>query len=433
MLRPVLAILIFLLTLYLVIAKPRGLNDGVSALIGAGLALVTGVIGLGDVVTVAHLVWDATFALIAIVVVSTILDGAGFFRWAALKVAQRAGGSGKAIFLAIILLGALVSSLFTNDATVLILTPIVYELLVALGFAPVQMLPYLVACGFVADAMSIPLAVSNLTNMIAARQFGLDFARYALVMLLPSLCALAATILVLRLYYRRQIPAGYDRGALPDPQSAIRDPFLFRVGTIVLGAMVVAFFLNSFWHFPVSFVPATGAVVLLLATQRNRVVEPVAVLKGAPWQVILFASGMFLVVFGLASSGLTVLVAVGLARLAAWGHGPLVLGTGALVAALSAALNNLPAVMVGGLGIQAGPSLVGPLREAAVMANVIGADIGPKLTPIGSLATLIWLYFLAKKGLKVTWGEYFKVGLVITPPVLLAALLGLWGALTLLG
>jgi arsenical pump membrane protein len=105
---------------------------------------------------------------------------------------------------------------------------------------------------------------------------------------------------------------------------------------------------------------------------------------------------------------------------------------GGLVAALSALLNNLPAVMVGGLGIQAGGTLTGPFREAAVLASVIGADIGPKLTPIGSLATLIWLYFLGKKGLKITWGEYFKVGLVITPPVLLAALLGLWGALALL-
>jgi arsenical pump membrane protein len=430
MLRPVLAVLIFLLTLYLVIAKPRNLNDGVSALLGAALSLLTGVIGLSDVLTVVHLVWDATFALIAIVVVSTVLDGAGFFRWAALQVARRAGGSGRAIFRAIILLGALVSTLFTNDATVLILTPIVYELLVALGFSPRQMLPYLVACGFVADAMSIPLAVSNLTNMIAARQFGLDFARYALLMLLPALATLAATLLVLRLYYRRELPDGYDRGALPDPASAIHDPFLFRVGAGVLALMVLAFFLNSLWHFPVSFVIAAGAVVLLLATRRNRVVEPLAVLRGAPWHVILFASGMFLVVFGLAASGLTHLLAAGLTQLAGFGHGALVLGTGSLVALLSAGLNNLPAVMVGGLAIQAGHQ-VGPLQEAAVLANVIGADIGPKLTPIGSLATLIWLYFLGKKGIKITWAQYFKVGLVITPPVLIAALLGLWGALAL--
>lgn len=428
--RPVLAVLIFLFTLYLVIAKPRNLNDGVAALLGAALALLTGVIGLGDILTVAHLVWDATFALIAIVIVSTVLDGAGFFRWAALQMASRAGGTGRAIFVAIILLGALVSALFTNDATVLILTPIVYELLVALGFSARQMLPYLVACGFVADAMSIPLAVSNLTNMIAARQFGLLFSRYALLMLLPTLATLAATLLVLRLYYRRELPVGYDRGALPAPASAIRDPFLFKVGALVLLLMVAAFFLNSLWHFPVSFVIAAGALLLLLATQRNRVVAPIAVLKGAPWHVILFASGMFLVVFGLATSGLTDLLAGWVARLADTHHGALVLGTGGLVAVMSAGLNNLPAVMVGGLAIQAG-NLSAPLQEAAVLANVIGADIGPKLTPIGSLATLIWLYFLGQKGIKISWAEYFKVGLVITPPVLLAALLGLWGALSL--
>jgi arsenical pump membrane protein len=431
MLRPIFSVLIFLLTLSLVLVKPKNLNDGVAALFGAGLALLTGVIGFHDVVTVAHLVWDATFALIAIVVISTVLDGAGFFRWAALRVAQRAGGSGRAIFLAIILLGALVSALFTNDATVLILTPIVYELLAALGFSPRQMLPYLMACGFVADVASIPLAVSNLTNMIAARQFELSFARYALLMLLPTLATLTATVVVLLLYYRKEIPSGYDRGALPEPTAAIRDPFLFRVGGLVLGCMVIAFFLNSLWHFPVSFVIAAGAVILLLATRRNRVVEPVAVLKGAPWHVILFASGMFLVVFGLAQAGLTQLLAGWLQSLATRGQGALILGTGGLVALLSAVMNNLPAVMVGGLSIQiAGQTPA--LREVAVLANVIGSDIGPKMTPIGSLATLIWLYFLGRKGLKVSWRDYFKVGLVITPPVLLAALLGLWGAAVLL-
>lgn len=417
---------IFLLTLYLVIARPRNLDTGVAALAGAVLALLAGVITLADVKTVGGIVWDATFALIAIVIISVVLDQAGFFRWTALQMARRAGGNGRTIFMAVILLGAVVSTLFTNDATVLILTPIVFEMLTALGFDHRAILPYMMACGFVADAMSIPLVVSNLTNMIAARYFDLGFGRFALLMLLPSLACLAATALVLRWYYRREIPEVYDQTVVPEPASAIRDPFLFRVGAGVLGAMVVAFFLNStFLSLPVSFVIAGGAAVLLLATLKNRIVQPVLVLRQAPWHVVIFALGMYLVVYGLGNAGLTAWLAGLLAGLAEAGTGAAVIGTGSIVALLSSVMNNLPGVMLGSLAVSAA-GVTGPMREAMVLANVVGSDIGPKLTPIGSLATLIWLHSLQLKGMRITWQYYLKVGLVITPPVLLVSLAALW-------
>jgi arsenical pump membrane protein len=394
---------------------------------------VAGVITLADVTTVAGIVWDATFALIAIVIISVILDQAGFFRWAALLMARRAGGDGRAIFTAVILLGAFVSTLFTNDATVLILTPIVYEMLRALGFDDRMMLPYMMASGFVADAMSIPLAVSNLTNMITARYFAFPFARFAILMLIPSVVTLAATLLVLRWYYRREIPAAYDQSALPEPASAIRDPFLFKVGAAVLTGMVIAFFLNSArGSVPVSFVIATGAAVLLVASLKNRIIRPLQVLKGAPWHVVLFALGMYLVVYGMGNAGLTRWSADLLTRLGGLGMGWAILGTGVIVALFSSVMNNLPGVMLGVLAIGASGA-AGAMHDGMVLANVVGAGIGPKLTPIGSLATLIWMHNLQQKGLKITWPAYLRVGLVITPPVLLAALAALWGSMALLG
>lgn len=424
---------IFVLTLYLVLARPRNLDTGAAALIGAVLALMAGVITLADVRTVAGIVWDATFALIAIVVISVILDGAGFFRWAALLMARRAAGDGRAIFRSVILLGAVVSTLFTNDATVLILTPILYEMLSALGFDQRRILPYMMASGFVADAMSIPLAVSNLTNMITVRYFELDFGRYALLMLLPSLVCLFATYGVLRWHYRREIPERYDQLALPDPASAVRDPFLFRVGVWVLAAMIAAFFLNSVWvSLPVSFVIAAGAAVLLLATLRRRIVRPLAVLRQAPWHVVIFAIGMYLVVFGMGNAGLTRWTAELLERLLALGPFAAVVGTGLLIAILSSLMNNLPGVMLGCLALSSA-GISGLAGEGMILANVIGSDIGPKLTPIGSLATLIWLHGLRQKGMHITWLYYLKVGLVITPPVLIAALAALWVSLYLVG
>jgi len=424
---------IFVLTLYLVLARPRNLDAGLAALIGAMLALFAGVITLADVGTVAGIVWDATFALIAIVVISVVLDQAGLFRWAALQMARRAGGDGRSIFLAVILLGSVVSTLFTNDATVLILTPIVYEMLAALGFDHRMMLPYMIACGFVADSMSIPLAVSNLTNMITARYFALDFGRFALMMLIPTAVCLGATVVVLRWYYRRQIPARYDPAVLESPAEAIKDPFLFRVGLGVLGFMVLAFFLNStVMRLPVSFVIATGAMVLLLASMKNRIVKPLAVVRQAPWHVVIFALGMYLVVYGLGNAGLTGWSAALLDRLIALGPAAAVIGTGVLVALFSSLMNNLPGVMLGCLALAAAGA-TGAMREGMILANVIGSDIGPKLTPIGSLATLIWLHSLQMRGMKITWQYYLKVGLIITPPVLLAALGALWLSVRLLG
>lgn len=424
---------IFLFTLYLVLFRPRNIDTGVAALIGAVLALLLGVITLADVTTVAGIVWDATFALIAIVIISSLLEGAGFFHWAALHIARLAGGDGRSIFVAVVVLGACVSTLFTNDATVLILTPILYEMLNALGFGKRAMLPYLMAAGFVADAMSIPLAVSNLTNMIVARYFHFPFARFALLMALPSVITLAATLLVLSWYFRREIPAAYDVAVLPPPASAVRDPFLFKAGVGVLGLMLLIFFLNSgLGSIPVSFVIAGGAVVLLLASLRNRVVKPVAVLKGAPWHVVLFALGMYLVVYGMGSAGLTRFSSGLLAQLAGLGLGPAVMGTGFLVTLLSGTMNNLPGVMLGAMAVDAAGA-TGLLKDGMVLASVIGAGIGPKLTPIGSLATLIWLHYLQGKGIRITWADYLRVGLVVTPPVLLAALLGLWATVALVG
>jgi len=422
---------IFAGTLFLVIRRPWNLNTGISAILGALLALLAGSITLVDVESVIGIVWDATLALVAIMVISALLEQAGFFRWAALHMARHAGGSGRELFVAVILLATAVSAFFTNDATVLIVTPIVLEMVEALGFGHRAFLPFAMACGFMADAMSIPLAVSNLTNMIVARYFDLSFARFALVMLLPSLACLGVTTAVLLWYYRRDIPRRVDSSGLAAPAGAIRDPFLFRVGVAVVCGMILAFLFNrTLIHVPTSVIMSAGALVLLLAAHRNRVVEPWRAIRQAPWHVVAFAVGMYLVVFALGKAGLTDLVVDLLQRFEAGGMGLTILGTGVVVALLSAAMNNLPGVLIGTLAVAAAGT-AGAIGEGMVMATVIGADIGPKLTPIGSLATLMWLHIIEGRGLAVPWGRYLRTALVITPPVLLATLAALWAALLL--
>lgn len=420
-----LALTIFLITLVFVIWQPRGLGIGWSALAGAAAALATGVIQPDDIPTVWHIVWDATFTFVALIIISLLLDEAGFFHWAALHVARWGGGRGRRLFPLVVLLGAAIAAVFANDGAALLLTPIVLAILLRLDFPPPAALAFIIACGFVADSTSLPLVISNLVNIVSANYFAVTFGRYAAVMVPVNLVSLAATLAVLGAYFQHVIPSTYPMAVLESPASAIRDRLVFRAAFPLLMILLLAYFITAPFDVPVSVVTCAGAAVLLLLARRGRVIGVRAVLAGAPWQIVLFSLGMYLVVYGLRNAGLTRELALGLTWLA--GHGPWVatLGTGFAAAVLSSVMNNMPSVLIGALSIQQAPDLSPLTRELMVYANVIGCDLGPKFTPIGSLATLLWLHVLAAKGQTITWGQYMKVGLIITPPVLLITLLAL--------
>lgn len=415
---------IFVLTLVLVIWQPRRLGIGWSALLGALVALCLGVVHVSDIPLVWHIVWNATATFIAVIIISLVLDEAGFFEWAALHVARWGGGRGRYLFALIVLLGAAVSALFANDGAALILTPIVMAMLVALGFRAAATLAFVMAAGFIADTASLPLVVSNLVNIVSADFFKIGFNQYASIMVPVTVVAVAATLGALLLYFRRDVPRSYDIGLLKAPQAAIRDRATFNVGWGVLVLLLVGFFGLEPLGVPVSAVAAAGAVVLLVVAGRGQHISTRKVLEGAPWQIVLFSLGMYLVVYGLRNAGLTSYLSALLDRFAEYGIWGAALGTGLMSALLSSLMNNMPTVLVGSLSID-GSHATGAIKEAMVYANVIGSDLGPKITPIGSLATLLWLHVLARKGMTITWGYYFKVGIVLTVPILLVTLAAL--------
>ena len=415
---------IFITTLVLVIWQPRGLGVGWSAMFGAGLALLTGVVGLADIPTVWGFVWNATFTFVAVIIISLVLDEAGFFEWAALHVARWGKGSGRSLFVYLVLLGAAVAALFANDGAALILTPIVIAMLLALRFSPAATLAFVMAAGFIADTASLPLVVSNLVNIVSADYFGIGFAEYASVMLPVNLVSVGATLVVLMWFFRRDIPASYDASQLKDPRSAIVDRTTFNAGWAVLVLLLVGFFGLERLGIPISAVAGAGALVLLAVAAKGHVISTRRVIREAPWQIVVFSLGMYLVVYGLRNEGLTDHLAGLLDVFADQGVWGATIGTGLLTALLSAVMNNMPTVLVGALSIDASQA-EGAVRKAMIYANVIGSDLGPKFTPIGSLATLLWLHVLARKGVRVTWGYYFRVGIVLTLPVLLVTLTAL--------
>src|SRR5690606_17804958 len=294
----------------------------------------------------------------------------------------------------------------------------------ALGFTPAATLAFVMAAGFIADTGSLPLIVSNLVNIVSADFFDISFARYAAVMVPVNVVSVAATLLVLLLYFRKSIPVSYDDSQLKPPRSAIRDLGTFRAGWVVLGLLLISFFTLEGFGIPVSAIAALGALVLLIVAGRGHIISTRKVVREAPWAVVVFSLGMYLVVYGLRNAGLTELIARLLDYLASHGLWAATLGTGVLTAFLSSIMNNMPTVLVGALSIDASQA-TGVIKEGMIYANVIGSDLGPKITPIGSLATLLWLHVLARKGMMITWGYYFKVGIVLTLPVLLVTLAAL--------
>lgn len=415
-----LAVLIFIITIVLIIWQPRGLGVGWSATLGAVLALLTGVVSLGDIPEVWHIVWNATATFIAVIIISLLLDEAGFFEWAALHVARWGKGSTRKLFAFIILLGAAVSALFANDGAALILTPIVIAMLSALRFSPAATLAFVMAAGFIADTASLPFVVSNLVNIVSADYFNIGFAEYASVMVPVNVVSVVATLVMLLWFFRKELPATYDLAQLHAPSEAIRHRPTFIAGWLVLVMLLVGFFVIEPLGVPISVIAAVCALILYVVAARGHAIDTGKVLKGAPWQVVVFSLGMYLVVYGLKNAGLTDHIAQILNVFAGYGIWGASLGTGLLTAFLSSIMNNMPTVLVGALSIHAAED--GIVQQAMVYANIIGCDLGPKITPIGSLATLLWLHVLAKKDIKISWGYYFKTGIVLTLPILLATL-----------
>jgi arsenical pump membrane protein len=416
----ILSSFIFVVTLAFVIWQPRGLQIGTSAMIGAVAALAFGVVSFGDVVIVTQIVWDATLAFIGIIILSMVLDEIGFFEWCAIKMAKLSRGNGHLMFVYALLLGSFVSALFANDGAALILTPILLAKMRILQLNLKTILSFLLAGGFISDSASLPFVFSNLTNIVTANYFNIGFLEYLQNMFIPSLVSTLVSIVVLWIVLRKDIPVSVDITLLKNPDDVLKNKTLFKFSWLFLALLLAGYFIGDAYDLPVSLFALGGGLLFLAIASYAKSAKVWLTLKIAPWQVVWFSIGLYIVVYGLKNAGLTDYLTLILHDLNARGDFVAIIGTGFLSAFLSAIMNNMPTIMIMDI------ALADVQNSALAYANIIGCNLGPKMTPFGSLATLLWLHVLSQKGIKIGFWEYSKFGLIVTPPVLLIVLISLY-------
>lgn len=313
--------------------------------------------------------------------------------------------------------------ILSNDATALILTPIVYVLVTKLRL---PVLPFLFACTFIADTASFLLPISNPINIIILSRFPLDLFTFLRLLFLPSLVVIAINFGVFFFLYRKQLREHFDMGRLPSPGEAIEHQAYFRYTCAVLTLVAVAYVIASAIQFPLSLVALSGGIMLLIGALYWKRTTLHETGKRISWSIFGFIAGMVIVVRSIEDTGLTATFGSWLLKLSGGTiSGAVIVGTAG--AALGTNLiNNVPmaVVMASALGsIQHAPTAI---QHGFIAATIFGCDLGPNLTTVGSLATILWLLILRRRGIDVSGLDYFRVGVIVTPLMLLAGALTIW-------
>lgn len=469
----VITLIVFILSVIFLMWRPKGMNEAVPPTIGAVVLIMAGIVPVADLYKIVNIVSGAAITILSTIVMSIVLESIGFFRWAAYNIVKHAKGSGILLYWYIILLCFLMTLFFNNDGSILITTPIIIQIVTILNLKMSQKIPYLVAGALVATASSAPIGVSNLANLIALNIVGLDLNTYTYYMFVPSMLGILSIVLLLFFYFRKEIPrriAGFPQAA-PSPsvsdvprgyysleivekwvhhresrpgvsfhpliESAEEnkesmDWWLFRVCLFLVIVIRASFFAGSAVGIPIEWIAIFGALILIALRSFRTGKSPADLLKKTPWHIILFAFSIYVIVYSLHNIGLTAFIVAHLKDFIVTSDFHAVMGYGLFVTAMSNLLNNLPSVMIGTLALT-DMGLSAHTLQVAYLANIIGSDIGSLLTPVGTLASLIWIYLLRKNKIPMKWTHYFKITLTVIPIGLLVSLFSLFLWIQIIG
>jgi arsenical pump membrane protein len=416
----ILTLVIFTSSIGLLMVRPKPLNEAAAVALGAIAMIVLSIISPLQTWQVLQANANVLLFFLGLMIISVIAEQAGFFQWCAFKAAPLAGHKGPALLGVVFGLGALITAFFSNDATALILTPLVFAIVKRHSLNP---LPFVFACAFVANTASMLLPVSNPVNLLAVEKFHLTLGQYLKFLLLPSIVLFGANLLLFRWIFRKNLFATNHQDFSEEPPRVDR---FFKFTTAGLGVTALGCILVSIYGFPLSYPAVGGAVILLAVGFGFKRIKIKTVASGISWSIFLFIFALALLVKGLENAGVINFIAGELGTLAA--HGPLqALFSVTIGTALgSNIINNWSMMMISVSSLGALSAHGAAFNHSLVYGAIMGADIGPNLTILGSLSSMLWLVLLRQRGLDIRPMQYFKLGLIVTPVLLFLGILSLY-------
>lgn len=417
---------IFVITVALSLIRPRfgrfRVQPWSAAVFGTSLVVMTGILPVSEMATALSFIALPILTIASLMVITIIADRRGFFRYLAWKIAKSAGGSGRRLFTYLFFSGTVVGTFFTNDAAVLIFTPLVYQLVEEIddgSWTIENKIPYYFAVLYVANLVG-GFVISNPINIMVSSWFNIGFLTYASWMMLPAIVSMVATYASLLFIFRRAIPERFPVPAC-SPVLVARPQFVI-MSSVVLGLTLLGFFTEQMTGIHTSYVAFTGAVVLLILNTIYSDDSPILIGRAVGWNAIIFVVGIFLVTNGLRETGLTGALGTIILRAVSQNVSLGAFVTGIVAAGGSALMNNHPTAWIMALTLQDLP-LGELLTRTMAFAALIGGDLGPKMLPIGSLAALMWFQILRERGVEISYWQYIKIGVPVTLIALLLSLL----------
>jgi len=403
--RIVVTLAIFAAMVALVVIRPRRWNDAWWTTLAAAAMLALGLVTPHQAIGSVLAGKNALLFLLSLLALSLLVGKSGFFDWAAIRCARIAQGDAHALFRNAFIAGAIITAVLSLDTTAVMLTPVMLALVKRLK---VPAAPYVVLCAFVANVGSLLLPISNLTNLLFADAFHQTFAAFAARMIAPQLAALVTTFAILRWRFRRELPSRFDGESLPDPASVVPNHFFFVVCIAVLAVVLIFYFLAPLMGLePYVFAFAASAVLAIAGLLAGRV-QARTVLE-LSWDLFPFVIGLFIAVQGLENLGIVGISSGWLAEMHPGSAEKLLSAAGATAFAANI-VNNLPAALIARSVLLRSHAPMG-----AVLAALVGADVGPMITPFGSLATMLVLAFARRDGVEVRAGRLVLLGLWAVP------------------